>query len=72
MNKDYSGVFLLFVDLKKAFDTVDRKISWFLLGKKCGVPENVVTTIQNLHDGMTARTLYKGEVGQRFDMSNWC
>ena len=63
------GAFLLFVDLKKAFDTVDRKISWFLLGKKCGVPENVVTTIQNLHDGMTARTLYKGEVGQRFDMS---
>ena len=30
---------------------------------------NVVTAIQNLHDGMTARTLYRRELGQSFDMS---
>ena len=69
MTGNDSGVFLLFVDLKKAFDAVDRKVLWYPLEKKCGVPRNVVTAIQKLHDGMTARTLYRGEVGQSFDMS---
>ena len=72
MTGNDSGVFLLFVDLKKAFDAVDRKVFCFLLEKKCGVPKNVVPAIQKLHDGMTALTLYRGEVGQSFDMSNWC
>ena len=69
MTGNDSGVFLLFVDLKKAFDAVDRKVFCFLLEKKCGVPKNVVPAIQKLHDGMTALTLYRGEVGQSFDMS---
>ena len=52
------GAFLLFVDLKKAFDSVVRDILWFLLEKKCGVPRNVVAAIRKLHDGMSAKTLY--------------
>ena len=48
---------------------MDKQVLWFLLEKKCGVPKNVVPAIQKLHDGMTARTLYRGEVGQSFDMS---
>ena len=63
------GVYLLFVDLKKAFDAVPRSILWYLLEKKCGVPINVVTAIRKLHDGMSARTLYRGELGESFEMS---
>ena len=69
MDGDASGVFLLFVDLKKAFDAVDRNVLWYLLEKKCGVPKNVVDAIRKLHDGMNAKTLYRGELGQSFDMS---
>ena len=66
---DNMGIFLLFVDWKKAFDSVDRSVLWFLLEKRCGVPENIGTAIRKLHDGMNARTLYRGELGQSFDMS---
>ena len=53
------GVFLLFVDLNKGFDSVVRYILWFLLEKKCGGPSNVATAIRKLHDGMSAKTLYR-------------
>ena len=40
-----------------------------LLEEKCGVPSNVVTAIHKLHDGMSAKTLYRGELGQSFNMN---
>ena len=61
-----AGVYALFVDLAKAFDSVDRALLWQLLESKCGVPANVVAAIRNLHDGMQARTFHRGKLGEPF------
>ena len=66
MSGEDAGVFALFVDLKKAFDSVDRETLWRLLEEKCGVPHHVVQAIRNMHDGMHAQTLHRGKLGQRF------
>ena len=69
MKGDDLGVYLLFVDLKKAFDLGVRDILRFLLEKKRGVPIDVVAAIRKLHDGINAKTLYRSELGGFFDMN---
>ena len=44
-------LYLLFVDLTKAFDTVNRDGLWALL-KKIGCPDHFVSIIRSFHDGM--------------------
>ena len=61
-----AGVYALFVDLSKAFDSVDRALLWQLLESKCGVPANGVAATRNLHDGMQARTFHRGKLGEPF------
>ena len=61
-----AGVYALFVDLAKAFDSVDRHLLWRILEEKCGVPTNVVAAIRNLHTGMQARTYHRGNLSQPF------
>ncbi|CAI9717500.1 Hypothetical predicted protein [Octopus vulgaris] len=43
----------VFVDLTKAFDTVNRALLWKILGK-LGCPDHFVTIIKSFHDGMEA------------------
>ena len=69
VNADQSGVYTLFVDLKKAFDSVHRETLFQLLEHKCGVPSNIVSAIRNLHQGMQARTFYSANLGDAFEMS---
>ena len=64
-----AGVYALFVDLAKAFDSVDRELLWQLLENKCGVPSNIVAAIRNLHDGMQARTFHRGKLGESFNFN---
>ena len=44
-------LYLLFIDLTKAFDTVNRNGLWALL-KRIGCPDQFVSVIQSFHDGM--------------------
>ena len=46
-------LFMLFVDLRKAYDSVPRSALWKVLGK-CGVPPAMLSIIQSIHDGMQA------------------
>ena len=46
-------LFMLFVDLKKAYDSVPRSALWKVLGT-CGVPPAMLSIIQSIHDGMQA------------------
>ena len=41
-----------FLDLKKAFDRVDRKLLWIVLGR-FGVPPTLIQVIRKLYDGST-------------------
>ena len=60
------GVYLLFVDLAKAFDKVPRKVLWRILEEKLSVPENMVRLIQAFHDGMAVHVLFGGVLGPGF------
>ena len=46
-------LYICFIDLTKAYDSVDRTLSWTVLA--CfGVPQNIVSVIRQFHDGMRA------------------
>ena len=47
------SLFTLFVDLKKAYDSVPRQALWHLL-EKYGVPPVMLSLIKSLHEGMNA------------------
>ena len=63
------NLYLLFVDLTKAFDTVSREGLWAILSK-LGCPPKFVRIIQSFHDGMMARIVENGDVSEPFPVSN--
>ena len=67
-SREGGELFVLFVDLRKAFDSVDRGLLWSLLEQKLSVPPNIIAALRRLHDGMGAQVLFKGKLGRRFSM----
>ena len=47
------SLFMCFIDLQKAYDTVDRTLLWQVL-TRIGVPPQMIAVIRQLHDGMRA------------------
>ena len=47
------SLFMCFIDLQKAYDTVDRTLLWQVL-TRIGVPPQMIAVIQQIHDGMRA------------------
>ena len=43
-----------FIDLQKAYDSVDRELLWAVFAR-FGVPDNIFTVIRQFHEGMRAR-----------------
>nr|VZI42022.1 unnamed protein product [Spirometra erinaceieuropaei] len=58
-----------FVDLTKAFDTVNRKGLWKIM-QKFGCPEQFTQMMRQLHDGMMARVTDNGAVSEAFAVTN--
>ena len=58
-----------FIDLSKAFDTVNREALWKILRKK-GCPDKFVKVLQSLHDGMKARINFGGDLSDPFPVDN--
>ena len=56
-------VFLLFVDLCKAYDSVPRSAMWLVL-QQYGVPTVVVDLVRGLHENMEATVSVAGESAQ--------
>ena len=46
-------LFMGFIDLQKAYDTVDRTLLWQVL-TRIGVPPQMIAVIQQFHDEMRA------------------
>ena len=53
MREHNESLFVLFVDLRKAYDSVSREALWQVL-RKYGVPPVMLSLIRSFHDNMTA------------------
>jgi hypothetical protein len=60
-------MFQIFVDLTKAYDSVDRGLMWMILDR-IGVPPKMRKAITNMHDGMKARVRVDGNLSDSFEM----
>nr|VZI47122.1 unnamed protein product [Spirometra erinaceieuropaei] len=58
-----------FVDLTKAFDTVNREGLWKIM-QKFGCPERFTQMVRQLHNGMMARVTDNGAVSEAFAVTN--
>ena len=61
--------FLLFIDLKKAYNSVPREAMWTALGK-LGVPEPVIELIRSFHQNMQAQIQLNGTLLEEIDVTN--
>lgn len=46
-------LYMCFIDLTKAYDSVDRTLLWAVLAR-FGVPDKMIAVIRAFHDGMMA------------------
>nr|VZI00464.1 unnamed protein product [Spirometra erinaceieuropaei] len=58
-----------FVDLTKAFDTVNREELWKIM-QKFGCPKRFTQMVRQLHDGMMARVTDNGAASEAFAVTN--
>ena len=61
--------FFVFVDLRKAYDSVPREAMWRVL-KKLGVPEVLVEIVKSFHTDMQARVRVDGELLDDIEVNN--
>ena len=62
-------LYMAFIDLTKAFDTVPRSSLWTVLGK-LGIPEKMKNIIISFHEGMQAEVIHGGKVSDPFLVDN--
>ena len=67
--EQHQDLHLLFIDLTKAFDTVNRAALWAIL-RKLGCPPRFVQIIRSFHDGMFCRVIENGDASDPFPVSN--
>ena len=62
-------IFLLFVDLRKAYDSVPRHGLWCAL-RKYGIPENLIELVCSFHEDMSATVTVCGKKSSSFPVTN--
>ena len=62
-------IYMTFVDLTKAFDTVSREGLWKIMAK-FGCPAKFIAMVRQFHDGMHARVQNDGEFSDPFPVTN--
>lgn len=63
------GLYQVFIDLTKAFDTVNRGALWEIL-QKMGCPIKFVTILKSFHDDMRVRVSASGELSDPISVEN--
>ena len=66
--EQHRGLYVAFVDLSKAFDSVNSELMWTVL-QKSGDPPRFAQLTRELHDGMTARVRFGGELSDPFEVT---
>ena len=65
----HRDLYIVFVDLTKAFDSVNRNLLWRLLSK-IGCPCNLVNIIRSFHDDMSASVIDSGASSKSLAVTN--
>ena len=63
--EQHQDLYLAFVDLTKAFDTVKRYLLWKIL-RKFGCPHTFIAILQQFHTGMCAQVVMAGSQSSSF------
>ena len=64
-------LFLCFIDLQKAYDSVDRTLLWQVLAR-FGTPPQMIEVIRQFHDGMRACVRSDdGRCSEWFEVAQW-
>ena len=66
--EQHQNLYLAFIDLTKAFDTVNRPLLWGILSK-FGCPPQFLAVLREFHDGMTARVVVGGHESDPFSVN---
>ena len=64
-------LYMTFVDLTKAFDTISREGLWKIMAK-FSCPTKSIAMVRQFHDGMLARVQNDGEFSDPFPVTKWC
>ena len=59
------SIYMAFIDLTKAFDSVDRSLLWKIM-LRLGIPPTFVNVCRSLHTNNYARVRYNGELTEPF------
>ena len=63
------SLYMLFVDLRKAYDFVPRQALWKVL-EKCGVPPKLLSLVKSCHEGMRAKVRVGSTTTEEFEVRN--
>ena len=66
--EDDNDLYMLYVDFEKAYDTVVRRLLYYILRHKYGIPDNVVDMIIGLHEGLEITPQVRNYVWKRFEV----
>ena len=66
--EQHRDLFIAFIDLTKAFDTVNRDLLWQVLGK-FGCYPHFRSILREFHTDMSARVEQGGELSKRFGVN---
>ena len=65
--EQHRDLYMAFIDLAKAFDSVDRPTLWKILSR-IGCSEKYIKIVRLLHDNMSASVLIDGEATESFEV----
>jgi len=66
--EQYKDLYLVFIDLIKAFDSVNRPGLWVILSK-IGCPHKFISIVKSFYDGMLASVIDGGSMSSQFIVS---
>jgi len=65
--EQHKSLYLVFIDLTKAFDTVNRPLLWSICSI-CGCPPHFLAVLREIHDGITAKVVGAGHDADPFSV----
>ena len=60
------AIYICFVDLHKAYDTVNRNALWEVLSKSFSIPDKLIRIFKTLHCGTTGLIHVDGQISEKF------